>query len=305
MRSLATGLLLCLSLCLSSPAGGRELVDQIGRTVEVAEPLTRVVSLAPNLTEISYDVGGGAALVGATRFASHPPEAEALPRVGSYVALDIEKIVSLEPQLCLAIRDGNPKATVDRLEALGIPVYVFDPRSLEEIIDTLERLGEVYQTQSLANELASSYRKRLAHVDDRIKSVKRAPVVFFQIDAQPVISAGANTFLHQLLTRAGAVNLAADRQGYPRYSWEELLNLRPEVVLLASMGGGYSDQELLQQWEAWPQIPAVEHNQLHVVDADLFDRPTPRLIDALEYLVDLLHPELGSNPLRHEPPAKQ
>ena len=91
------------------------------------------------------------------------------------------------------------------------------------------------------------------------------------------------------------MNLAADRSGYPRYSWEELLALKPEVVIMASMGGGFSDQELRDRWEAWPQIPAVKHQRLHVVDADLFDRPTPRLIDALEYLVDLLHPELSSS----------
>jgi iron complex transport system substrate-binding protein len=283
---------ICLVLALATPVHSRTLVDQVGRTVEVAEPLTRVVSLAPSLTETSYEVGGGGVLVGATRYANHPEEATRLPRVGTYVALDIEKIVSLKPQLCLAIRDGNPKATVDRLESLGIPVYVFDPQSLEEIIDTVVRLGSIYGTEEQSRTLASAYQKRLELIARRVETIKAPSKVFFQIDAQPVISAGSNTFLHQLLIRSGAINLAADRVGYPRYSWEELLMLNPEVVLLASMGGGYSDQELRSKWEAWPQIPAVQGKRLHVVDADMFDRPTPRLIDALEYLVTLLHPEL-------------
>jgi len=283
--------LLLFSFLLVAPAHSRDLVDQIGRTVEVAEPLRRVVSLAPNLTEISYEVGGGEAMVGATRFANHPVAADALPKVGSYVALDIEKIVSLKPQLCLAIRDGNPKAVVDRLEALGIPVYVFDPQSLEAIVDTVERLGSIYRQEARAEVLAAGYRQRLARVARQIAGVTDRPGVFFQIDAQPVISAGSDTFLHQLLTRSGNINLAADRTGYPRYTWEELLVLKPEVVLLASMGGGYTDQELRSRWQAWPQIPAVRNSRLYVVDADLFDRPTPRLIDALEYLVGLLHPE--------------
>ena len=98
--------------------------------------------------------------------------------------------------------------------------------------------------------------------------------------------------MNQLLVRSGSVNLAADRDGYPRYTWEELLGLMPEVVLLASMGGGYSEQELRARWEVWPQIPAVKNQRLYVVDADLFDRPSPRLIDALEHLVGLLHPKL-------------
>ena len=284
-------LLIVVFLLATPSVHGRVLVDQVGREVSVAEPLTRVVSLAPNLTEISYEVGGGESLVGATRFATFPEAAAKLPKVGSYVALDIEKIVSLKPQLCLAIRDGNPKAVVDRLEALGIPVYVFDPQGLEEIIDTVERLGSIYQQEARAAALAAGYRQRLARVARQVAGVTDRPGVFFQIDAQPVISAGSDTFLHQLLTRSGNINLAADRTGYPRYTWEELLVLKPEVVLLASMGGGYTDQELRSRWQEWPQIPAVRNSRLYVVDADLFDRPTPRLIDALEYLVDLLHPE--------------
>jgi len=295
-------LFLLTSFALTIPVYGRELVDQVGRKVEVAEPLTRVVSLAPNLTEISYATGGGGTLVGATRFANVPEAAAKLPKVGTYVALDIEKIVSLKPQLCLAIRDGNPKATVDRLEALGIPVYVFDPQNLEEIIDTVERLGTIYRAEAHAEALAADYRQRLDLVDRQVETVSARPRVFFQIDAQPVISAGANTFLHQLLTRSGAVNLAADRSGYPRYTWEELLVLDPEVVLLASMGGGYTDQELRFRWEEWPQISAVRNQRLHVVEADLFDRPTPRLIDALEYLVGLLHPELQHTRLIEQRP---
>lgn len=286
-------LFLFLSFLFISTAQSRELIDQLGRKVEVPDPLTRVVSLIPSLTETSFEVGGGSALVGATRFATFPEAASKLPRVGSYVALDIEKIVKLQPQLCLATKDGNPKASVERLEALGIPVYVFDPKSLEDVVDTVVRLGVIYRTEALADSLVSGYRKRLDNVARQLDDVKDRPRVFFQIDAQPIFSAGSDTFLHELLVRSGAVNLAADRSGYPRYSWEELLVLKPDVVLMASMGGGYSEQDLRARWEAWPQVPAVEKQRLHVVDADLFDRPSPRLIDALEHLVGLLHPELA------------
>jgi iron complex transport system substrate-binding protein len=187
-------LLITILLLWVVPAHSRTLVDQVGRTVKVPETLTRVVSLAPNLTEISYEVGGGNTLVGATQYANHPPEAATLPRVGSYVALDIEKIVSLKPQLCLAIRDGNPKATVDHLESLGIPVYVFDPRSLEEIIDTVSRLGIIFNAEEQANSQVVGYRDRLDAVARQIAAVQEPSKVFFQIDARPIISAGANTF---------------------------------------------------------------------------------------------------------------
>ncbi len=284
--------LICFFVMMCAHAHARELVDQLGRSVEVAEPLTRVVSLAPSLTELSYEVGGGERLVGATRFATYPEAALKLPRVGTYVALDIEKIVSLRPQLCLATKDGNPKEAVEKLERLGIPVYVFDPKSIDDIIDVVLRLGRLYRTEIRTESLVAEHRVRLEKISENLNKLKKRPKVFFQIDAQPVFSAGADTFLHQLLVHSGAENLAADRKGYPRYSWEELLALQPEVVLLASMGGGMTDRELLSRWEAWPQIPAVANDKLHVVNADLFDRPTLRLFDALEYLVDLLHPEL-------------
>lgn len=289
-----TLLLLTLSLLLAGTARGRELLDQLGRRVEVPAKLTRVVSLAPSLTETSFEVGGGGSLVGVTRFSTFPAAAAKLPKVGSYVSPDIEKIVKLRPQLCLAIRDGNPKRTVERLESLGIPVYVFDPKNLEEVVDTVVRLGEIYRTEAKAKALADSYRQRLTRTAGLIAGLQGPrPRVFFQIDVQPICSAGSDTFLDQLLARAGAVNLAAGRSGYPRYSWEELLALQPDVVILASMGGGHTDQELRDHWLAWPQIPAVRNGRLYVVDADLFDRPSPRLIDALETLVGLLHPELA------------
>jgi iron complex transport system substrate-binding protein len=292
MRRLYLTIIIALLWAVSAQC--RTLIDQIGRTVEFAEPVTRIVSLAPSLTETSYEVGGGDVLVGATRFATFPEAAAKLPKVGTYVALDIEKIVSLRPQLCLAIRDGNPKASVERLESLGIPVYVFDPKSLEDIVDTVTRLGDIYRTEAKTAALVSGYRQRLNRVAQQLEKSKDRPRVFFQIDAQPIISAGADTFLNQLLIRSGSVNLAGDRTGYPRYSWEELFGLMPEVVLLASMGGGYSDQELRARWEVWTQIPAVKNQRLYVVEADLFDRPSPRLIDALEHLVSLLHPGLTS-----------
>jgi iron complex transport system substrate-binding protein len=179
-----------------------------GRKVQIAEPLTRVVSLIPSLTETSYEVGGGDRLVGATRFATFPAAAAKLPRVGSYIALDIERIVKLKPQLCLATKDGNPKASVERLESLGIPVFVFDPKSLEDVIDTVVRLGEIYGMEEQAAVLVSGYQRRLDKVALQLEGVKDRPRVFFQIDAQPIFSAGSDTFLHQLLVRSGAVNLA-------------------------------------------------------------------------------------------------
>ncbi len=247
----------------------------------------------PSITEIVFALGAGGRLVGATRYSNEPPAARKITRVGSYVHLDVEKIVSLGPDLCLAIRDGNPKHIIDRLETLSIPVYTLDPRNLDEIVESILMLGEALDAREQAAATAEKMHLRLNAVADRVGRTVSRPGVFFQIDAAPIISAGSNTFIDKLITRAGGVNLAAGPKTYPRYSWEEILAMRPEIVIIASMAGGFTPEELKAGWRKWPQIPAVKNHRLYVVEADLFDRPTPRLINGLELLAEIIHPELA------------
>jgi iron complex transport system substrate-binding protein len=131
---------------------------------------------------------------------------------------------------------------------------------------------------------------------DRIRTMTAAagkrPRVFFQIDAAPIISAGNGTFINELIALAGGVNVAAGPDPYPRFSWEDVISLAPEVVIIASMAGGYSPEELKKNWRRWPQIPAVRNGNLHVIDANLVDRPTPRLIEGLAAFARTIHPEL-------------
>jgi iron complex transport system substrate-binding protein len=293
LRSIIILLLLVLlgdpSVCLS-----RQVVDQIGRQVEIPERPSRVVGLAPNVVEIVYLLGRGEILKGATQYSNHPAEAALLPRVGSYVRLDIEKIVALKPDLCLAIRDGNPLHTVNRIEALGIPVYVVDPKSLEDIIEMISGLGVLLDAKEKAGMITGDMRRRIRVVKDKIAGSVSRPGVFFQIDAEPIVSAGRDTFIHQLIVTAGGRNLAADvgLAAYPKFSWEDVLSARPDVAIVASMAGGGSVEELKAGWFRWPQIPAVKNDRVHVVDASLVDRPTPRLIDGLETFARIIHPEL-------------
>ena len=197
----------------------------------------------------------------------------------------------MRPDLCLASRDGNPKPIVDRLESLGIAVYVFDPRSLEGIMDAVTRLGTLFHAESRAAEEVEKMRKRLQQVDALVGRFRIRPRVFFQIDAGQIVSAGSNTFIDQLISRAGGINLAADGKRYPRYSWEEVLAMRPEVVIITTMAGGLSEEQLKEAWKGWPQIPAVRDGRIYVVDADKFDRPTVQSFDCLEMLVHIFHPQ--------------
>ncbi|MBI5556769.1 MAG: cobalamin-binding protein [Deltaproteobacteria bacterium] len=281
----------CLTLVLAPAVRAEILVDQLGRQVDIPARPQRIVSLMPSITEIVFALGAGSRLKGVTLFSNEPPEAAQLPSVGSYARPDLEKIISLKPDLCLAARDGNPKHIVDKLTALNIPVYTIDPRNLTEITDSIILLGQVLGEEKKAQEIATGMADKIDSVAHRAGRESKKPRVFFQIDASPIISAGANTFIDQLITQAGGINLAASATTtYPRYSWEDILLMQPEVVIIASMAGGYGEEELKSAWRQWPQLPAVQNNRLYVVSADLFDRPTPRLVDGLALLADILAP---------------
>ena len=267
------------------------MVDQTGERMEIPDAPRRVLALAPSLTEMIYSIDAGQKLVGATRFSNYPPAAQSLPRVGSYIQLDLERIVALRPDLCFATKDGNPKHAVDAIKALGIPVYAVDPRTIDQIMDTLLVMGDLLQVEEKAQKLVADLRQRIERVRQRVAKSPDRPGVFFQISENPIISAGKNSFIDRLITLAGGTNLAGTVEGYPRYSWENIMVLQPEVVLISTMAGGQSIAQLKAVWQQWPEIPAVRQDRLYVVNADLFNRPTARLIDGLEMLVDLLHPQ--------------
>ena len=268
------------------------VTDQLGRTLVVPENPMRVIALAPSITEIIYDLGQEKRLVGVTQYSTYPSEAELLPRVGSYVRLDIEKIVALKPDLCLATKDGNPKHIVDKIVSLGIPVYVINPQNIQQIMDTITRLGSLLHAEQTAAALVSDMEKRIRQVQARVKNRPDRPRVFFQIDAEPLFSAGTNTFIHELIELAGGINTTAGEVSYPRYSWEDIIVLQPEIVLISSMAGGLAPEYLLNSWKKWELLSAVKNDQIFVVDAELFDRPTPRLINGLEVIAAIIHPGL-------------
>ncbi len=292
---LVPALLLFLSLAGGVEKGVademRTMQDQIGRTVTVPAAPRRIIALIPSLTEIVFDLGRGDLLVGATQYAMEPPEAADLPRVGSYLHLDVERIVALRPDLCLAVRDGNPEHLVRRIEKLGIPVFAFESQDLPEIIESVRIMGDLLNARERAVEIVEEMGLKIKGVEQRIQAVNDRPGVFFQIDANPMVSAGKNTFIDRLINMAGGRNLAGGDVTYPRYSWEDILVMRPEVVIIASMAGGYTEEQLMEAWTRWPQIPAVQTRRVHVVDADLFDRPVPRLADGLVALAGIIHPE--------------
>ena len=268
------------------------VTDQAGRQLIVPDDPKRVISLAPSITEIIYDLGQERKLKGVTQYSDYPAAAKALPRVGSYVRLDLEKIVALQPDLCLAVKDGNPRHIVEKIMDMGIPVYAIDPRNLAQTMDSITRIGTLLQAEDRAHELVNELENRILRVRSQVEKATEQPRVFFQIDLNPIVSAGNNTLIQELIELAGGINTTAGKDPYPRFSWEDILVLQPDIVIISAMAGGLSDRQLMEIWQKWEQLAAVKNDRVFVVDAGLFDRPTARLVAGLETLAEIIHPDL-------------
>ena len=268
------------------------LTDQLGRKVIIPASPRRIVALAPSITEILFSLKLARRVVGVTRFSNFPPQATEFPKVGSYVHLDLEKIVALKPDLCIAVKDGNAKAVIDRLDSLKIPVYAVDPRNFKAVIKTLLEIGILMDAVPQATALAQKMHARIERIKSRVGKAKRRPGIFFQIGISPIVSVGTDTFMHELIVLAGGKNLSAGPVPYPRFSIEQVLGLSPEVLIITSMARGEIFERVKAEWNRWADMPAVRNNRIFLVDSDLFDRATPRLIDGLELLARLIHPEI-------------
>ncbi len=280
----------CVATALAAPT--RTMVDPTGRTVQVPADPRRVVALAPSVTEIVYALGQEGRLAGVTRYSNYPPAAQQLPRVGSYIQLDVERIVALRPDLCIAVKDGNPIAAVEQLQALGIPVYAVNPLDLETVMQSVLALGGLLGAAPRARAVVDDMRARIEKVTARVAQSSRRPSLFFQIGVSPIVSVGSHTFIHTLIELAGGTNVAAGPSPYPRFSREQVIALAPDVIVISAMERTAQFEQVKAEWMQWPAIPAVKHQAVFIAPHDLFERPSPRLVEALEALAAYLHPDL-------------
>ena len=258
--------------------------DDRGVSVRLAAVPRRVVSLAPNLTEIVFLLGREDLLVGVTRFCNYPARAAALPRVGGIVDPDVERIVAKDPDLVLCTTDGNPKERVAVLEAMGIPCFAVGPQNLAAVFRTIEKVGVLLGVPGKGRQEADALRSRA----ERVSRGKRTPSprVLFVVSTSPIIAAGNGTFLDELVRIPGGVNAAGSFAGrYPRLSVEDLIAAGPDIILVAGMTGveGFSPDV-----SRWAEVPAFRNGDVVTLDGDLVTRPGPRMVDALESVARVL-----------------
>ena len=268
----------------------REVTDETGRRVQVPQEAVRIVSLAPNLTEIVFALGEGIHLAGDTDFCDYPAEAAQKPHVGGPVNPNLEQIVALMPDIVLAT-SINRRETVNALDRLGLPVFITDPHTIEEMIASVEHLGSALGVEKSAADLAGDLRKRLSDLDRRL--VGAAPRrVLFVVWTDPLMSIGRGTFIADALRLAGGRSVVDAKTEWPHVSLEEVVRLQPEflVFAIAHAGDTQHDIDALRTLPGWRDLDAMRRGNIVAV-SDAINRPGPRMVDAIEQLARALHPE--------------
>ncbi|MEA4909529.1 MAG: cobalamin-binding protein [Chloroflexi bacterium] len=302
IRTRFTLLILLLTLLLAACAptaaapAAIHVTDGLDRTVDLAGPAQKIVSIAPSNTEILFAIGAGEQVIGRDDLSDYPAEATGLPSIGGSLGdINLEEITHLQPDLVLAAEINTPEQ-VKALEDLGLVVYsLSNPTTLEELYANLEKVGQLTGREKEAADLSAALQARVAAVDQALEGVEDRPLVFYELDstdpAKPW-TAGAGTFIDQLIQRAGGENVTGGQTDpWFQLSQEQLILDNPEVILLGDAAYGVTYEQVAAR-PGWDAIQAVQTGQVFPFDDDLTSRPGPRLVDGLVQLAKLFHPDL-------------
>jgi iron complex transport system substrate-binding protein len=269
-------MLLLATLGISQAVFSIEVYDDEGSLVQLDENAQRIISLAPSLTELLYAAGAGDKLVGVVEYSDYPVAAKALPIIGRYDMLDMEKILQLQPDLVVAWQSGNPRASVNRLRELGLTVYIAEPKRLESIPSHIRRLATLAGTEKLAEKVTEEFETKLASLSENYRT--KTPVrTFYQVWDRPLISAGGNELINDIIELCGGVNIFADIELVaPKVSVESVLIRNPQAIVASGMD--VERPEWLDEWLKWEQLSAVSTSSLFFVPPELLQRHTPRAL---------------------------
>jgi len=275
---------------VTEEGGSFVVVDDYGRTVRLEGVPERIVSVAPTPTEILFAVGAGPKVVGVDNYSDYPAEAAALPKVGSYT-LNIEAIIALNPDLIVS-SDLVPLAQLEQLSDQGIPYIIFADRTLEDVFKTIRLAGVVTGNVDAADELAESLEERVEAVTAKTLAANvskpRAYVEYY-----PMWTYGPGSFGDDLIELAGGINIAHNTSSeYPMLTSEFIIAEDPEIIVYTTGVMSTTTPESIASRPGWDTITAVENDDIYSIDDNLLSRYGPRIVDGLEQLAEIVHPEL-------------
>jgi iron complex transport system substrate-binding protein len=275
------GLLGFIVLLCSAPLGAEiELQQADGSRLILPAPANRIITLSPHLTELAFAAGAGGQIIATVEYSNFPESAVGIPRVGDAFRLDLERIISLQPELVIAWQSGNPRQAVERLAAFDIPAWSVEIRDPAEIATVIEAIGLATDNDSDAGQQAADFRERLQQLARSYSQLD--PVdYFYQVAARPLFTVNGQHLISRSLALCGGRNIFADEPGLAHQISHEAVIVSNPAALIAPVGEQATDP--LASWRDWPSMQAVNHDALILLPADEISRATPRLLDAVEF----------------------
>ncbi len=262
--------------------------DDVGREVVFEKKPQRIVSLAPNLTEILFSIGCGDRIVGVTSYCNYPVEARGKQKVADLVSVNYESLVALNPDVVFLTVEGNPKESFDKITGMGIKVFVSNPRNLDGIIKTIGDFGKITGNDK---EAAKESNRILSKIDSLKKKIdpNRKPKALLLVSIAPLMSVGENTYLNEILQMAGCSNISSSaKSNYPILNREEVLAKNPDFIFVPN-DLTIDSNELLKVYPEWKIVNAAKNKNIRIIDADIVQRPGSRVAEAVEEILNKIY----------------
>lgn len=253
---------------------------------EAKKGAQRIIALAPHAVELVYMLGAGDRIIGTTQYADYPEAAKEIPRIGGYAGIQIERVLELKPDLIIAWKGGNKDQDIEQMQALGLPVYLSITKRLDDIPKEMLSLGDKLDLQATAQQHANAFNLKLKQLRDENKDKPKVKV-FYQLWSEPLRAMAAGSWINELITGCGGVNVFNDQSlDYPQVSIETVLLEKPDVIIIPSQHG--SKIEAGDKWGVWPEIPAVKNKQIHFINGDIVHRFSGRILQGMQAVCDVL-----------------
>lgn len=274
-------------------------IDDTGFTLSLSQPPTRIISLSPGNTEILFALGLGEKVVGVTTYCDEPREALKKEKIGNVTELDLEKILTLQPDLILA-SSLTPDDAIVRLRELKLPVFTLKAETISQVIEDISKVSLLSGVEATGSVLVKTIQSNIKKITDRTQSLSdhQKPVVFHIIWHDPIWTAGNQTFINEFITLAGGKNLSGDIQGYSTLDTEEILRRNPTIITVIEDHGGNEQNQLFQfvtSDSRFQSVDAVKNHRVYLVNANIVSRPGPRVVSALNFFAQIIHPEIFGN----------
>ncbi len=265
--------------------------DVLGREVEILEPPQRIISLTPAVTEILFELELGDRIMGVTEYCNFPEEALSKQKMGDFSNPNIELVIAAEPDIVF-VAAGVQMELIERLEQLGISVFCLDAESVDHVIKNIRLTGDIMGVSEKAQKVANDMQEKVDYIVETVKDQDR-PIVFFEVWDEPLMSAGSGTFIDNIITLAGGINLAGDADTqFPQLSMEILFEKDPAVYIAVYMANNSRKAGDIMSRPGYQTLTAVQTGRVHTIEDDLVTLPGPRVILGLEEMAKIIHPEL-------------